>query len=144
MRIFIFSQYIKYLIENMLKIINHVTSTSKIWKEFTSILSNLNNFHSLEFCGSRRRDTTSSGWKFKLNNLAVKGLMQITLATAEVFEFYFRPFIMEINSMGILPEGTGNLNNKSLVFHLRPIEEWFSLSHDDIGRSSPSFSCYFN
>ena len=25
-------------------------------------------------CGSRQRDTTSSGWKFKLNNLAVKGL----------------------------------------------------------------------
>ena len=26
-------------------------------------------------CGSRQRDTTSSGWKFKLNNLAVKGLI---------------------------------------------------------------------
>ena len=26
-------------------------------------------------CGSRQRDTTSSGWKFRLNNLAVKGLM---------------------------------------------------------------------
>ena len=25
-------------------------------------------------CGSRQRDTTSSGWKFSLNNLAVKGL----------------------------------------------------------------------
>ena len=25
-------------------------------------------------CGSRQRDTTSSGWKFWLNNLAVKGL----------------------------------------------------------------------
>ena len=25
-------------------------------------------------CGSRQRDTTSSGWKFKLNNLAVKRL----------------------------------------------------------------------
>ena len=25
-------------------------------------------------CGSRQRDTTSSGWKLKLNNLAVKGL----------------------------------------------------------------------
>ena len=25
-------------------------------------------------CGSRQRDTASSGWKFKLNNLAVKGL----------------------------------------------------------------------
>ena len=27
-------------------------------------------------CGSRQRDTTSNGWKFKLNNLAVKGLIQ--------------------------------------------------------------------
>ena len=26
-------------------------------------------------CGSRQRDTTSSGWKFRLNNLAVKGLI---------------------------------------------------------------------
>ena len=26
-------------------------------------------------CGSRQRDTISSGWKFRLNNLAVKGLM---------------------------------------------------------------------
>ena len=25
-------------------------------------------------CGSRQRGTTSSGWKFSLNNLAVKGL----------------------------------------------------------------------
>ena len=25
-------------------------------------------------CGSRQRDTTSSGWKFRLNNLEVKGL----------------------------------------------------------------------
>ena len=29
-------------------------------------------------CGSRQRDTTSSGWKFTLNNLAVKGLKKIT------------------------------------------------------------------
>ena len=49
-----------------------MTSTSKIWKVLTSILSNLKNFHSS--CGSRQRDTTSSGWKFKLHNLAVKGL----------------------------------------------------------------------
>ena len=26
-------------------------------------------------CGSRQRDTTSSGWTFQLNNLAVKGLI---------------------------------------------------------------------
>ena len=28
-------------------------------------------------CGSRQRDTTSSGWKFKLNNLAGKGLRKL-------------------------------------------------------------------
>ena len=27
-------------------------------------------------CGSRQRDTTSSGWKFKMNNLAVKWLIR--------------------------------------------------------------------
>ena len=27
-------------------------------------------------CGSRQRDTTSSGWKFRLNYLAVKGLRE--------------------------------------------------------------------
>ena len=66
----------------------------KICKELTFILSNLNNFHSLEVvnemnralghlcahmtgsCGSRQRDTTSSGSKLKLNNLAVKRLIE--------------------------------------------------------------------
>ena len=40
----------------------------------TSIFSILNNFILTWSCGSRQRDTTSSGWKFKLNNLAAKGL----------------------------------------------------------------------
>ena len=31
-------------------------------------------------CGSRQRDTTSSGWKFRLDNLAVKGLMKTRIA----------------------------------------------------------------
>ena len=43
-RVVIFYQHIKYHILNMLMI----KSISKIWKELTSILSNLNNFHSLE------------------------------------------------------------------------------------------------
>ena len=30
----------------------------------------------------------------------------------------------------------------SLVFYPRPIEQYFSLSHDEIGQSPPSFSCY--
>ena len=38
---FIFYWHIKYHVLNMLKI-------SQIWKDFTSVLSNLNNFHSLE------------------------------------------------------------------------------------------------
>ena len=29
-------------------------------------------------CGSRKRDTTSSGWKLKLNNLAAKGLTPLS------------------------------------------------------------------
>ena len=33
-------------------------------------------------CGSRQRDTTSSGWKFRLNNLVVEGLM-LWLETAQ-------------------------------------------------------------
>ena len=35
-------------------------------------------------CGSRQRDTTSSEWKFRLNNLAVKGLnLLLLLYTAD-------------------------------------------------------------
>ena len=44
-------------------------------KKLTSILSNLNNFRSLEVV-DRVSETTSRGWKFKLNNLAVKELKQ--------------------------------------------------------------------
>ena len=32
----------------------------------------------------------------------------------------------------------------SLVFYPQPIEEWFSLSDDEIGQSPPSFSSYLN
>ena len=39
----------------------------------------LNNSHPLEVCGSRQRDTTSSGWKFQLNNLAVMGLERFNI-----------------------------------------------------------------
>ena len=51
-----------------------MTLISKIWNLLTPILSNLNNFSLTWSCGSRQRDTTSSGWKFKLNNLAAEGL----------------------------------------------------------------------
>ena len=72
---FIFYYHIMYHLLNMLKIkCDIMPSISNIWKQLTPILSNLNNFHSLEVVKSRQRDTTSSGWKFRLNNLAVKGL----------------------------------------------------------------------
>ena len=58
-----------------------MTLHSNIWKELTSILSNLNNFPSLESCGSRQRDTTSSGWKFRLHNLAVEGIIIIMVSS---------------------------------------------------------------
>ena len=45
-QVFIFYQHIKYHILNMLKIKCDIKS--KIWKELISILSNMNNFHSLE------------------------------------------------------------------------------------------------
>ena len=54
-----------------------MTSISNIWKQLTSILSNLNYFSLTWSYGSRQRDTTSSGWKFKLNNLAVKWLREM-------------------------------------------------------------------
>ena len=31
---------------------------------------------------------------------------------------------------------------RSLVFYYSTFEEWFSLSHDELGQSPPSFSCY--
>ena len=48
-----------------------MTSISNIWKQLTSILWNLNNHLKLWIA------SISSGWKFRLNNLAVKGLITI-------------------------------------------------------------------
>ena len=45
-RVFIFYWHIKYHLLNMLKI--NVTLISNIWEQFTFILSNLTNSHSLE------------------------------------------------------------------------------------------------
>ena len=36
------------------------------------------------------------------------------------------------------------LAGPSLVFYPGPIEEWFSLSHDEISQSPPSSSCCLN
>ena len=54
-----------------------MTSTSKIWKELTSILSNLNNFHSLEVVDRVSETQLQVGSNSKLNNLAVKGLNSV-------------------------------------------------------------------
>ena len=53
-----------------------MTSISKIWNLLTTILSKVNNFHPLEVV-DRVSETTSSGGKFQLNNLAVKRLNKI-------------------------------------------------------------------
>ena len=34
--------------------------------------------------------------------------------------------------------------SKSSIFYPRPIEEWLSLSHNEIDQSPPSFRCYLN
>ena len=60
-----------------------MTLISKIWKSLTSILSNLKNFYSLEVI-DRVSKTTSSGWKFQINNSAVKGLMLDVVFNATV------------------------------------------------------------
>ena len=60
----------------MLKI--NVTSSRKIEKELTSILSNLNNFHSLEVVDRINETQIQVG---ENSNLAVKGLMQSLAVT---------------------------------------------------------------
>ena len=45
-------------------------------QDLTTILLNLNKFSLTWSCGSRQRDSTSSEWKFKFIDLAVKGLIE--------------------------------------------------------------------
>ena len=71
-RVFIFYQYIKYHILNMLKIKCDINQQDLKRVDLHFVKSEW--FLLTWSCGSRQRDTTSSGWKFKLNNLAVKGL----------------------------------------------------------------------
>ena len=77
----------------------------KIWEKFTTILSNLNNFHSLGSCGSRQRDTTSSGWKLQLNNLAVKELKRWNIETKEFLQLAIImnvfPLYLNTNAVGL-------------------------------------------
>ena len=53
-----------------------MTSISNIWKKRPTFCK-IWIFSLTWICGSRQRDITSSGWKFRLNNLAVKGLRDI-------------------------------------------------------------------
>ena len=57
-----------------------------MWKEFTSILSNLNNFHSLKVVDRVSETQLQVGENLKLNNLAVKGL---TTSPDNIPFFYF-------------------------------------------------------
>ena len=71
--IFLLAHYYKYHILNMLKIkgdINH-HDLNIVDLHF----ANAEEFSLTWSCGSRQRDTTSSAWKFRFINLAVKGLL---------------------------------------------------------------------
>ena len=52
-----------------------MTSISNIWKTVDLHFVKSESFSLTWSCGTRQRDTTSSGWKFSLNNLAVKGVV---------------------------------------------------------------------
>ena len=74
----IFYEQIKYHILNILKMKcdNNQQDLKKVDPHFVK-----SEYFSLTWsCGSRKRGTTSSGWKFKLNNLAVEGLKVELLA----------------------------------------------------------------
>ena len=76
-RVFNFYKHINYHILNMLKIKCDINQQDLKRADLHFVKSE---WFSLTWsCGSRKRDTTSSGWKFKLNNLAVKGLKQIRI-----------------------------------------------------------------
>ena len=66
-----------------------MTSISNIWKQLTSILSKLNNFHSLDVVD----------WKFRLNNLAIKGLedcIELILLT-NISHNEHTPFLLNVH-----------------------------------------------
>ena len=67
--------HIKYLLWKMLKIKYDINQQYLKTVDLHFVKSE---WFSLTWsCGSRQRDTTLSGWKFKLNNLAAKGLREI-------------------------------------------------------------------
>ena len=58
-------------------------------------------------CGSRQRDTTSSKWKFRLNNMAVKGLIHInfgsTCVAGTVYIRFTHPFHTKLAYFNFYP-----------------------------------------
>ena len=53
----------------------------------------------------------------------------------------------DYDSIMLHSPGTESLDRDSgpsLVFYPQPIQEWLSLSHDEIGQSAPSLSCYLH
>ena len=66
-------------------------------------------------CGSRQRDTTSRGWKFRLNNLAVKGLNGPCWKwnQLQLYNNFINYAYEAINS-------TVNLRNRKMLLH-----EWY-------------------
>ena len=71
-RVFIFYWHIKYHLLNMVKIKYDINQQYLKTVDLHFVKSEI--FSLTWSCGSRQRDTISSGWKFRLNNLAVKGL----------------------------------------------------------------------
>ena len=85
-RVSIFFSHIKYHIINMLKIKCDINQQDL---KRVDLYFGKSEYFSLTWsCGSRQRDTTSSGWKFKLNNLAVKGLKRSSEKSGELYYCY--------------------------------------------------------
>ena len=81
-RVFIFYWHIKYHLLNMVMIKCDINQQylKTVDRHFVK-----SEYFSLTWsCGSRQRDTILSGWKFRLNNLAVKGLIMSMLKYADI------------------------------------------------------------
>ena len=82
-QVFIFYQHIKYHLLNMLKIKCDINQ--QYLKTVDLHFVNSEHFSLTWSCGSRQRDTTSSGWKFRLNNLAAKELNRMIVSAMLIF-----------------------------------------------------------
>ena len=74
-------------------------------------------------CVSRQRDTTSSGWKFKLNNLAVKGLRQYAVTVNRAIQLapdmttYFSDVILRSHHTNSYAQIIKKFNNDNRVWY---------------------------